>query len=86
MKFVSVRSSLAARGTQVFWKLQGLQYNFSENIDANYRSTKVRIFLISISITFLSPKNLSLLSLRKNSLTWGVKCKKIKLNQKIVGN
>ena len=45
---------------------------FAKILDAIYRFTKVRVFLIPISITFLNPKILGFLFLRKNK----VKCEK----------
>ena len=46
----------------------------------------MRIFLIPLPITFLCPeKGLGFFFSKKNSLNWGVKCMKFKL-QKIVGN
>ena len=37
-------------------KLQGLEYYFPKILDAIWRITKVRNFLLSLSIAFLSPK------------------------------
>ena len=47
---------------------------FQQILDAIKPITKVRIFLIPLSITYLNPKISAFLSLTKNSLTWGVKC------------
>ena len=43
---------------------------FPKILDAISRITKVRRFLISLSIAFLSPKILGFLFSTKNSLTW----------------
>ena len=43
---------------------------FPKILDAISRIPKVRHFLISLSIAFLSPKILGFLSSTKNSLTW----------------
>ena len=56
------------RGLWVFSKLQGLQYYFPEMLDAIYRFTNVRTFLTPISITFLNPKILGFLLLRRTAL------------------
>ena len=53
-------------------------------LDAIWRITKVRHFLITLSIPFLNPKILGFRFSHKNSLTWEVSVK-IKL-QKIVGD
>ena len=55
MKFVTYLFG-HLRGTCVFSKLLGLQNYFPKSLDAIYRFTNVRIFLIPISITFLNPK------------------------------
>ena len=60
-----------------FRNFKGFIIIFQKVLDAVYRLTKVRIFLIPTSITFLSPKILDFLFLRKNSITWGVKCEKV---------
>ena len=56
-------------------------------LDAIKRILKVKIFLIPLSITFLNPEIiLDFLFSTKNGLTLGVKCEKLNLLQKIVGN
>ena len=44
---------------------------------AIYRLTKVKIFLIPFSMTFLNPKILGFFLLRKHSVTWGLKYEKL---------
>ena len=68
-----------------FRNYKGFSIILPRFLDAIQRIIKVRIFLILVSTTFLNPKVLGILFCTKNSLTWAVKCKKIKL-QKIVGN
>ena len=65
--------SVILGGTLVFSKLQGLQYHFSEILHAIQRITKVRIFLIRLSTTYLNPKILAFLFVTKNSLALDVK-------------
>ena len=58
-----------------FRNYKGLSISiFPKILDAISRITKVRHFLIPLSITFLSPKILDFVFSTKNSLTWGVKC------------
>ena len=67
------------------WKnYKGLSIIFPKILDAIWRITKVRHFLITLSILFLNPKIVGFLFSHKNSLTWEVSVK-IKL-QKIVGD
>ena len=56
---------------------KGFRIIFPEILDAIYPFTNVKIFLIPLSITFLNPKVLGFVFLRKtakNSITWGLKC------------
>ena len=46
-------------------------------LDAIQRFTKVKFFLIPLSITFLNPTILGFLFPTKNSLTWGMICGKL---------
>ena len=65
IKFVSAQPAFWGE-LESFSKLHGLQYYFSENSSFNFwRITKVRIFLIPLSITFLNPKISGFLFLRK---------------------
>jgi len=54
---------------------------FPKIVDVIQRITKVRIFLIPLSVTFVNPKILGFLSCTKNSLTWAVKCEKVNLRK-----
>ena len=65
-----------------FRNFKGFSIIFPKVLDAIYRFTKVTIFLIPTSITFLSPKILYFLFLRKNSITTGVKCEKLGLENR----
>ena len=65
-----------------FRNFKGFSIIFPKVLDAVYRFTKVGIFLIPTSITFLSPKILYFLFLRKNSITTGVKCEKLGLENR----
>ena len=55
---------------------KGLSIIFPKILEAICRITNVRHILIPLSIIFLNPKILGFLFFTKNSLTWGVKCKK----------
>ena len=55
---------------------KGFSIIFPKILDAIWRITKVRNFLISLSIAFLSPKILGFFFFMKNSLTWEVTCEK----------
>ena len=57
---------------------------FLKILDAISRITKVRHFLIPLSITFLNPKILGFFFPTKNSLTWEVKCENLIKLEKIV--
>ena len=75
IKFVSVRLILGE--LESFRNYKGFSIIFPQILDAIQRITKVRIFLIPLSITYsayLNPKILAFLFLTKNSLTWDVKC------------
>ena len=54
----------------------GLSIIFSKILDAIWRITKVRNFLIFLSIGFLSSKILGFLFSTKHGLFWEVKCEK----------
>ena len=78
IKFVSVRSS---QGNLSLFKITRASALFSRKFQRQFeaiqRITKVRIFLIPLCITYsayLNPKIFAFLFLRKNSLTWDVKC------------
>ena len=63
---------------EFFRNYKGFSIIFLKLFGAIYQITKVRIFLIPLSITFLNPKILGFLFSTKNSLTvWGVKCEKL---------
>ena len=47
---------------------------------------KVKTFLIPLSGTFLNPKILGFLFCTKSILTWAVKCEKLNLKRKVIGN
>ena len=64
---------------QFFRNYQGFSIIFPKILDAIWRITKERIFLIPRSITFLSPKILGFLFSTKNTLTWGVNCEKLSI-------
>ena len=57
-----------------FRNYKGLSIIFPKILDEIWRITKVRHFLIPLSITFLNPKILGFLFSTKNSLTWEEKC------------
>ena len=60
-----------------FRNYKGFRIIFLKILDAIYPFTNVKIFLIPLSITFLNPKVLGFVFLRKtakNSITWGLKC------------
>ena len=71
-------SSVILEELESFRNFKGCSIIFSKILDAIYQITKVRIFLIPLSMTFLNPKILGFLFSTKNSLTaWEVKCKKL---------
>ena len=67
-------SVILAKATWVSSKLLGLQYYLPENFRKNLVFTKVRIFLIPLSIELLNPTILGFLFTTKNRLTWRMKC------------
>ena len=66
--------SVIRRELESFRNYKGFSIIFWKILDAIQRITKVRIFLIPLSITYLNPKISAFPFLTKNSLTWDVKC------------
>ena len=76
------------RGNSSLFEISRNSILFSRKCFKHFKHfiTKMRIFLIPLAITFLWPeRGLGFVFSKKNSLNWGVKCMKFKL-QKIVGN
>ena len=74
VKFVSVRSS---QGNLSLFEITRASVLFSRKFCMKFDEkclTKVRHFLIPLSITFLNPKILGFLFFYEKSLTWKVKC------------
>ena len=70
-----------------FRNYKGLSIIFSKILDAILSFTKMRIFLIPLSIAFSNPKVLGFLFLRKITFsTWRLKCELLHELEKIVGN
>ena len=74
-KVTKKESKIDPKLLQLFRKLQGLQHYSPENFRSNLFFTNVGTVLIPLSITFLNPKILGFLFLRKTALLgkWNVK-------------
>ena len=68
-----------------FRNYKGLRIIFPKNLDAILSFTKVRIFLIPLSIAFLESEHFRFPFSTNKRLTWVLKCEKF-IMQKIVGN
>ena len=73
--------SVILRELESFGNYKGFGIIFPKIFDAIWSITKVRHFVISLSIAFLSPKILDFVFSMKNSLTrkWNVKIKLLKI-------
>ena len=60
--------SVILRDFNYFWNYKDFSFIFPKILDAIYGFTNLRIFLTPISITFLNPKILGFLFLRKTAL------------------
>ena len=74
-------SSIILGQLESFRNYKGLSIIFPKILDAIRRVTKVRHFLIPLSIAFFNSKILGFLFSTKNSLTWAVKCEKLNLRK-----